>query len=66
MLLAITPGRIQGFVEAFENGLNGDTETVLCRDFEEANDWISRHARPEDVILLENDLPDLYERHLDI
>lgn len=65
-LLAIAPTRIESFVAAFEQNAREDTETIRCESFAEANDWISEHAKAGDVVLLENDLPDLYERKLGI
>ena len=66
LLLAILPERIQSFVTAFESKIEDKTKIIGCATFKEANDWISQHVQPEDIVLLENDLPDLYEVRLNI
>ncbi len=65
-LLAIAPDRIVSFIHAFEESASYESETIRCESFAEANDWISQNAKSGDVVLLENDLPDLYERRLGI
>ena len=65
-LLAIAPSRIENFVDAFEQHTGDEVETIRCESFAEANDWIAKNAKSGDVVLLENDLPDLYERRLGI
>jgi len=65
-LLAIAPSRIESFVDAFEQKASDQSETIRCKNFAEANDWITENAKFGDVVLLENDLPDLYERRLGI
>lgn len=51
--------RIPTFVDAYKN--NGGKELHQVNTFAEAQSWISKNAKSGDVILLENDLPDLYE-----
>jgi len=53
-------------VDAFEQHTGDEVETIRCESFAEANDWIAENAKSGDVVLLENDLPDLYERRLGI
>ena len=65
-LLAIAPSRIKSFVDTFEQHTGDEIETIRCESFAEANDWIAENAKSGDVVLLENDLPDLYERRLGI
>ena len=65
-LLAIAPSRIESFVDAFEQHTGDEVETIRCESFAEADDWIAENAKSGDVVLLENDLPDLYERRLGI
>lgn len=66
ILLAVAPERITAFTSAFENGAPSGREWIPCRNFEEAQTWLSENARPGDVVLMENDLPDLYETRLKI
>jgi len=37
---------------------------VSCAGFAEARQWLDRNLAGRDVVLIENDLPDLYERPL--
>ena len=41
-----------------------DKTMVPCADFAAAQAWLAANVRAGDVVLLENDLPDLYERPL--
>ena len=66
VLLAIAPERIESFVAAFDQHKAESAETIRFSTFSEANDWISTNAASGDAVLLENDLPDLYERRLQI
>ncbi len=52
--------RIPTFIDAFKS--NGGKELKEVNTFAEAQSWITKNAKSGDVILLENDLPDLYER----
>ena len=64
ILIAVCPNRITSFVEAYQvNGTNAK-EVVLCHSFTEAEIWIRTNVRHGDVVLLENDLPDIYESKL--
>lgn len=56
--------RIPSFVEGFEAGDRPGRKLERVASFAEAKAWLERNARPQDVILYENDLPDLYERKL--
>lgn len=62
VVLAIAPERIRSFVEAFRSGAHGKQELIPCPTFADAQFWIDQKAKAGDVILLENDLPDIYER----
>ena len=61
ILVAVCPRRIPSFVEAFQGNRSTGQEVVLCNTFKEAEVWISRNAKLGDAVLLENDLPDIYE-----
>ena len=39
-------------------------ELVSCNTFAEAQAWLDRNLAAHDAVLIENDLPDLYERPL--
>ena len=63
VLLAVLPGRIpsliKGFGEASQAGM-----VVSCQDLSAANSWMLNNLKASDVVLMENDLPDLYEKRL--
>jgi UDP-N-acetylmuramoyl-tripeptide--D-alanyl-D-alanine ligase len=63
VLLAVVPQRIGSLIEAFRNA-NARGTVIPCANFAEARNWLDTNTKPEDVVLLENDLPDLYERSL--
>lgn len=63
VLLAVLPGRIGTLIRAFKEA-NPQGEVVECATFAQAQEWMQRNLKPADVVLLENDLPDLYERKL--
>ena len=54
VILAVGPERIKAFVDAAE-------KAVPFPDLKTAKQWITENGRAGDVILFENDLPDLYE-----
>lgn len=58
LLIAVRPDRISSLVEAAKAK---GVELKTVDSFAEARAWIETQARPNDVILLENDLPDLLE-----
>jgi UDP-N-acetylmuramoyl-tripeptide--D-alanyl-D-alanine ligase len=65
VLLAVLPVRISSFVSAFKVA-NPDGLVISCGGFSEAQTWLDGNVGPSDVVLLENDLPDLYERKVSL
>lgn len=63
ILLAVLPERIASFVGAY-TAANPGGRVVPCANFGEASAWMAREVKRGDVVLLENDLPDLYESRL--
>ncbi len=62
--LIIQPTRIPTFMTGLQETAGSEAH-ILTRDtFAEAKAWLDEHLKTGDVILLENDLPDLYERRL--
>ena len=53
--LAIARERLARFAERV---------TIVHATFAEAQSWLDKHVGPDDAVLLENDLPDIYERPL--
>jgi UDP-N-acetylmuramoyl-tripeptide--D-alanyl-D-alanine ligase len=65
ILLAVAAHRIEPLITAYRAG-NPDGSVIECANFAEAQGWMSRNLTPTDVVLIENDLPDLYERKLSL
>lgn len=60
--VAVCPERIESFIQGFNEGnVNGQSQLIKMGSFKEAEQWIVETANKNDVVLLENDLPDLYE-----
>lgn len=67
IVIAVSPERIQSFIDGFETAnQNNKSQLIKMESFKEAEQWILENAKKEDVILLENDLPDLYEQKISI
>uniref|UniRef100_B8DLD6 Mur ligase middle domain protein n=1 Tax=Nitratidesulfovibrio vulgaris (strain DSM 19637 / Miyazaki F) TaxID=883 RepID=B8DLD6_NITV9 len=66
VLLAVAPARIPTLVEAFRAAAGPDQLVVECADFAAARAWLAANIGPGDAVLLENDLPDLYEKKVRI
>lgn len=65
IVIAVSPSRIPTFIEGYEAHGNGKM-LYQFETFKEAEKWLVEHKKAGDVILLENDLPDIYERVLKI
>jgi UDP-N-acetylmuramoyl-tripeptide--D-alanyl-D-alanine ligase len=63
VFLGVRPDRIASFVEVFKAEAPA-AEFIACAGIDEALAWVKANARHGDVVLIENDLPDLYERKL--
>jgi UDP-N-acetylmuramoyl-tripeptide--D-alanyl-D-alanine ligase len=60
ILVAVLPERIEELIGAYR-AANANGTVVRCANFAQASDWLSKNLRSNDIALLENDLPDLYE-----
>lgn len=58
VILAINPSRMPTFIEG---ALTGVAEVVEVPTLAAARKWMEKNGQPNDVILIENDLPDRYE-----
>jgi UDP-N-acetylmuramoyl-tripeptide--D-alanyl-D-alanine ligase len=59
--LVVRPDRIPTFVDTMpRRAANG--RLVKLDSFAEAEDWLKRNVKEDDVVLIENDLPDILER----
>ncbi len=63
VLLAVAPHRVEPLATAFAAAAP-EREIVPCPTFAEARRWLDHNLGRHDVVLIENDLPDLYERPL--
>jgi UDP-N-acetylmuramoyl-tripeptide--D-alanyl-D-alanine ligase len=65
VLLPVLPERITALTQAYISG-NPSGIVVPCPTFQAAQTWMNSNLTADDVVLLENDLPDLYEARLRI
>jgi UDP-N-acetylmuramoyl-tripeptide--D-alanyl-D-alanine ligase len=63
VLVAVAPHRVAPLTASFAEAAP-QAEIVSCPGFTEAQAWMMRHVATGDVVLLENDLPDLLEQKL--
>jgi UDP-N-acetylmuramoyl-tripeptide--D-alanyl-D-alanine ligase len=63
ILVAVAPHRVAPLVRAFREAAPR-LEVVSCAGFAEARGWLDQHLNGQDVVLIENDLPDLLEQQL--
>ena len=63
VLVAVAPHRVGSLVSAF-TAAAPRREIVSCAGFAEARGWLDRNLNGRDVVLIENDLPDLLEQKL--
>lgn len=61
LALVVGPGRMASFIDGFQavKGKNGVLYTFKTQD--DAEKWLFANGGPEDVVLIENNLPDIYE-----
>lgn len=65
VLIAVMPDRIPTFVPAYKSA-NPAGVVLEVPGIGEALAWLNANVQPRDVVLLENDLPDVYEKKLKI
>jgi len=65
VLLPVLPARIEGMIAAYR-AANPAGVVQPCDSFALAQAWLRANAGMGDVVLLENDLPDLYEAKLSL
>ncbi|RMD90740.1 MAG: UDP-N-acetylmuramoyl-tripeptide--D-alanyl-D-alanine ligase [Alphaproteobacteria bacterium] len=59
--LVVAPARITSFVDAFEGAMPPGASLERFDNQAAAEAWVNAHASAGDVVLFENNLPDLYE-----
>ncbi|MBL6785727.1 MAG: UDP-N-acetylmuramoyl-tripeptide--D-alanyl-D-alanine ligase [Rickettsiales bacterium] len=60
ILVVILPERIQSLIENFKINSKGKI-LMQFDDFKSAKAWLDQNSQSNDIILFENDLPDIYE-----
>ncbi len=65
IVLLVASDRIPSFIKGFKE-TGGDKPLHTFPNFSTAQEWLLTHKQAGDVILLENDLPDVYEAMLRI
>ena len=63
--VVVNPDRIPTFIKGFQDNNRGKI-LMEFDSFSQAQSWLLENKRSNDVILLENDLPDIYEKVLKI
>lgn len=63
--LIILPNRIQSFIDGFKRHASNAQQLLTFDSFKAAKEWLQANTTEKDVILLENDLPDLYESKIE-
>jgi UDP-N-acetylmuramoyl-tripeptide--D-alanyl-D-alanine ligase len=63
VLLAVAPHRVAPLAAAFAEAAP-ERDIVSCPSFAEAKNWLDRNLTGPDVVLIENDLPDILEQEL--
>lgn len=63
IIIAVNPKRIPTFVKGVKKALKKGNKLIELETFSDATKWMNKNIQNEDVILLENDLPDVYESH---
>ena len=66
IVIAVVPERIKSFVDTFTAGKKSKQEIILVNTLTEARQWLSANSKKNDVILYENDLPDVFEAKIKI
>jgi UDP-N-acetylmuramoyl-tripeptide--D-alanyl-D-alanine ligase len=65
VLLPVVPERIGSLITAYKTA-NPSGIVIPCESFAIAHTWLSANLQQGDTVLLENDLPDLYEAKLSL
>ncbi|MBT4989441.1 MAG: UDP-N-acetylmuramoyl-tripeptide--D-alanyl-D-alanine ligase [Rickettsiales bacterium] len=60
ILIAILPERIESLISSFQQNAP-DKIVMRFANFKIAKEWLDSNAQANDILLFENDLPDLYE-----
>jgi UDP-N-acetylmuramoyl-tripeptide--D-alanyl-D-alanine ligase len=64
--IVVASHRIKSFIEGFYTTSKSTQKLIEMPTFEKAREWLNLNTKAEDVILFENDLPDLFESRVSI
>lgn len=59
IIVVVNPKRIPSFVDSVKAS---GKEVIQVQGFSEASAWLNENKQENDLVLIENDLPDMYER----
>lgn len=62
--LVVGPARIKSFIEGFQKTAPKSSVLKTFETQKEAEDWVNENVRKNDVVLFENNLPDIYEAEI--
>jgi len=62
--LVVGTTRMQSFVEGFESTAPGSATLKVFEFQKEAEAWVTKNAGSDDIVLFENNLPDIYEAEI--
>lgn len=62
--LVVGTERMKSFIEGFEEASGGEADIFTFKYQKDAEHWLEMNAKPQDVVLIENNLPDLYEARI--
>jgi len=64
--IVVIPKRICEFIRGFKEMAGKNAKLIEVDSFVEAKKWIDKNATQKDIVLYENDLPDLYESKISL
>ncbi len=60
--IVVQPDRIPTFIAGFKDHARADQTLYEMETFAQAQEWVNDNRKDGDIILIENDLPDIFER----
>ncbi|MFC1659199.1 Mur ligase family protein [Pseudomonadota bacterium] len=66
VVLLVAPDRIKTFIDGFSKTSKTNQKLIKFSSFQEAREWLNLNMQSNDVVLFENDLPDLFESKVSI
>lgn len=64
--IIIRSDRIPSFLKGFEETATSETSLIEVKSFNAAQEWLNKNLVSGDIVLLENDLPDVYESKMSL